>query len=347
MLKIDGSQRSGSGTLLRHAVALATLLGEDLYMWNIRANREKPGLRHQHRQAILACCDLSGGSAEGAEVGSTQIRYRPGREIKGGDYEWDIGTGGSTTMLAMTILPLACFADRETTFSLSGGLFQDFAPSAYHMQQVLFPVLSRMGLRLDLAIKRPGYAEQGGGTIELKVKPLEGKIAPLKLTTQAKVERVNGIALSSHLEQSKVSERMARECERTLKAHGYQVEIATLYDTSAAHQGAALAIWAKAKTCFIGSDRAGKKGRRAEAIGEYVAKNLINCVAAGATVDKYLADQLIIYASLAEGISEYLIPEITEHVDSNLWLAEHILGTKAEIKGNRLRIDGIGYSRDR
>jgi RNA 3'-terminal phosphate cyclase (ATP) len=188
---------------------------------------------------------------EGAEVGSTQIRYRPGRGIKGGDYEWDIGTGGSTTMLAMTILPLACFADRETTFSLTGGLFQDFAPSAYHIQHVLSPVLSKMGLKVDLAINRPGYAEQGGGIIELKVKPLEGKINPLKLTTQAKIKRINGIALSSHLEQSKVSERMARECERTLKAHGYQVKIATLYDTSAAHQGAALAIWAKTKTCFI------------------------------------------------------------------------------------------------
>jgi hypothetical protein len=38
---------------------------------------------------------------------------------------------------------------------------------------------------------------------------------------------------------------------------------------------------------------------------------------------------------------------MTEHINANLWLAERILGTKAEIEGNRLRIEGIEYSRDR
>jgi RNA 3'-terminal phosphate cyclase (ATP) len=347
MIEVNGSERSGSGTLLRHAVSLATLLGEELHMWNIRAKREKPGLRHQHRQTILACCDISGGTVEGAEVGSTQIRYKPGRDIKGGNYDWDIGTGGSTTMLAMTILPLACFARQVTMFNISGGLFQDFAPSAYHMQHVLFPTLRRMGMHADLAIKRPGYAELGDGTIELKVKPLKAKFCPLRSTAQNKINQIGGIALSSHLEQSKVSERMVKECKQRLEAHGYQAKIEMVYDTTASHEGAALAIWAQTETCVIGSDRAGKKGRRAEAIGEYVARNLINCIATGATVDKYLADQLIIYAALAEGTSEYLIPEMTEHINANLWLAERILGTKAEIEGNRLRIEGIEYSRDR
>ena len=42
MIEVDGSAQSGSGTLLRYAVALATLLGEPLHMTRIRAKREKP-----------------------------------------------------------------------------------------------------------------------------------------------------------------------------------------------------------------------------------------------------------------------------------------------------------------
>ena len=45
MIEVDGSLHSGSGTLLRYAVALATLKGEPLRMIHIRAKREKPGLR--------------------------------------------------------------------------------------------------------------------------------------------------------------------------------------------------------------------------------------------------------------------------------------------------------------
>ena len=91
MIEMDGSVKSGSGMLLRHGVSLATLLAEELHMWNIRAGRDKPGLRHQHRQAVLSCRDMSQGMVEGADVGSTEIKYKPGKEIKGGYYDWDIG----------------------------------------------------------------------------------------------------------------------------------------------------------------------------------------------------------------------------------------------------------------
>ena len=51
---IDGSEKSGSGTIVRFAAGLATLLGEELHLTNIRAKREKPGLRPQHLKAVQA-----------------------------------------------------------------------------------------------------------------------------------------------------------------------------------------------------------------------------------------------------------------------------------------------------
>ena len=347
MIEIDGSVKSGSGTLLRYGISLATLLAEDLHMWNIRAGRERPGLRHQHRQSALACRDMSQGVVEGAEVGSTEIRYRPGIKIKGGRYKWDIGTGGSTTMLAMTLLPIACFAEELSTFEISGGLFQDFAPSAYHMKYVLFPTLQKMGINADLELKRPGYAEQGGGIIKVTVAPVADKIKSIKLLSCGEVREIRGIAICSHLKQSMVSNRMAKECYRTLKQEGYSAKIEAICDATARHEGAALAIWAETEFSILGSDRAGKKGRRAESIGSYVANNLVQDIMAGATVDRFLADQLIIYAALAEGVTEYIIPRMTDHVEANLWLIEHILGkfgAKTGISGNHIRVEGVGYS---
>ena len=348
MIEIDGSVKSGSGTLLRYAISLATLLAEELHMWNIRAGRDKPGLRHQHRQSVLACRDMSRGMVEGADVGSMEIRYKPGKAIRGGHYKWDIGTGGSTTMLAMTLLPLACFAGEPDTFDISGGLFQDFAPSAYHMKYVLFPILRKMGISADLELKRPGYAAQGGGIIKVSVESVAGKIKPVRLISCGEVREIKGIAICSHLEEARVSDRMAKECCRVLKQEGYDASIEAIYDTKASHEGAALAIWAETEACLFGSDRAGKKGRRSEGIGSYVADNLVEDIKSGATVDRFLADQLIIYAALADGVTEYVVPRVTDHVEANLWLIEHILGrfgVRAEASGNRLKIRGMGYCR--
>ena len=344
MIHVDGAQKSGSGTIVRFAIGLATLLGEELHLTNIRAKREKPGLRPQHLKSIQALQQICQGTLDGDDVSSKEIRFKPGGKVKSGHYEWDIGTAGSTTLLAMTLLPAACFSQGTMSFKICGGLFQDFAPSAYHMQYVLFPILERMGIIARLNIIRPGYVPRGGGIIQVEIEPVMGKIKPIQLSSQGDVTGIEGFALSSHLKQRRVSERMVEKCSQLLKSDGYDARIEIVNDTTALQRGAALAIYAKTTCgCIISADRAGEPRRTSEDIGNYVAKSLIDDLATGATVDRYLADQLILYAALANGVSQYRIPRMTEHVDTNLWLVDSILGAKTEVNNNIVTIKGIGY----
>ncbi len=347
MIRVDGGQKSGSGTIVRYAVGLAALLGEELQLTNIRAKRDKPGLRPQHLAAIKALAELCGGEVEGGKVGASRIVFRPKGPIAGGYFKWDIGTAGSTTMLALTLLPIACVALSPLTCRISGGLFQDFAPSAYHMQHVLLPTLRRMGVQAELKILRPGYVPTGDGVIEVKVSPVEDRLTALQVVERGSIVRIEGIALSSHLRERRVSDRMAVECERVLRTAGYSASIRTIYDATAPQAGAALALFAYANSgSIIGSDGAGAPRRTSEQIGRSAARCLIEDLISGATVDRFLADQLIFFASLARGTSRYRIPKITEHVETNLWLVESILGAKAKIGQDLVvEIEGIGYGR--
>jgi len=176
------------------------------------------------------------------------------------------------------------------------------------------------------------------------VEPVRGKMKPLRLPNQGDTARIEGIALSSHLKERKVSERMVETCSQALRSKGYSAQIEIIHDTLALQRGAALAVYAKTSSgCIIGADRAGEPRRTSEDIGKYVARNLIEDLAAGATVDRYLADQLIFYAALADGVSEYRIPKLTEHVETNLWLVESMLGARTEVSKNLVKIQGIGY----
>jgi len=343
MKVIDGGAKSGSGTIVRYSVALASLLGKEVKIQNIRAKRDRPGLRRQHLKVIQACQEMCQGTASNAMVGSKEITYAPKGRFKGGEYHWDIGTAGSTTMMAQTLLPLACFAEKPSKFRLEGGLFQDFAPSAYHMKFALLPILEQMGIRAELEIVRPGYVPRGGGIVEIEVEPVK-KLKPLNLTEQGRILNIKGVALSSHLRGRKVSHRMAGECQKVLSTYGYKAEIEEIYDESSLQEGAALAIYAKTSLgSRIGLDRAGRPGRSSESIGRYVAQSFIEDVKTGAAVDRYIADQLIIYAGLADGTSRYSIPRITEHVETNLWLIEEFLGAKTRIKDDFIEIEGIGF----
>jgi RNA 3'-terminal phosphate cyclase (ATP) len=345
VIEIDGSQKSGSGTIVRYTATIASLLSKDVHLINIRAKRKKPGLRPQHLKTLETCCELTNGRLEGARVKANEIVYRPGDRINAGEYNWDIGTAGSTTMLAQAILPIAGFAQSPSHIQITGGLFQDFAPAAHHLQYIVLPLLQRMGISIELRVIRPGYVPYGNGVIELIVQPVIGKLKPLVLENQGKIVSMQGLALSSHLKHRSVSERMAETCNEILGKHGYHADIDCIYDTSATQRGASLTVYALTDTgCIIGSDLAGRLGRTSEYIGEKVAKNLLQDIKSSATVDRYTADQLILYAVLAAGSSKYIIPRLTEHIETNIWLVETLLGAKVEYKDRELIIHGIGYT---
>jgi RNA 3'-terminal phosphate cyclase (ATP) len=344
MIEIDGSQHSGSGTILRYSMALATLIGKPLRVTNIRSNRPKPGLRHQHLAALLACARISGGRVEGAEIGSPEIVYYPGSALAPGDYAFDVGSAGSTTLLSFALIIPALFASGPFRFTVTGGLFQDFAPSASHMRHCLFLLLEQMGARVSLDVLRPGYVPQGKGRLAVQVHPLSGLMKPLHLTDQGKVDVIRGVALASHLSHQRVAQRMAQTCVRLLRAEGLRADIQIIEDDTAPQKGAALTVWAETKTgTMLGCTVAGAPRRSSEKIAEAVASDLVKDLRTGATVDRYLADQLIIFAALADGTTTYLIPVLTEHVRSNLWLVEEILGAKTEVRGNVLSVTGIGF----
>jgi RNA 3'-terminal phosphate cyclase (ATP) len=249
-------------------------------------------------------------------------------------------------MLALSILPLTCFADRPVTARITGGVFQDFAPSPFHLQHVLAPLLRRMGVQVDLEVLRAGYVPLGAGVIELRVVPVRQSLSALSLTEQGHYHEVRGIAFASHLQERHVSERMVRSCERQLTAGGLSCQLEEVYDTAAAHAGASLAAWTESSTgSIIGADRAGALRRSSEAIGRFVAATLLEDIASGATVDRHVADQLVLFAVLARGTSRFLVPRHTEHLLSNLWLTEQF-GSRVECQGQHVTIEGLGLSQN-
>ena len=262
-----------------------------------------------------------------------------------GEFNWDIGTAGSTTMLALTVIPLALYARNPCHMALQGGLFQDFAPSALHLQKVLLPLIRRMGADIDLEILRPGYVPKGHGRLAVSVNALKQPLKPLKLLRQGGVKSLRAISLASHLDEEAVSARMAARCRSLLEKHGYPVQMQVINDATAIQKGAALLVWAETETgCLLGADRSGKRGRSSESIADFAVKTLLEDLQTQATTDRFVADQLILFAALAKGQTEYLIPGVTEHVESNLWLVEKILGAKTELRENRLKIHGVGLS---
>jgi RNA 3'-terminal phosphate cyclase (ATP) len=343
--EIDGGSYSGSGTIVRQAVALAALTGADIRITNIRCKRPNPGLRPQHTRVVDAIRGLVDGRAHGNDVGSSTLIFQPGREIIREAYTWDIGSAGSTVLLAQALLPLLAFHRHQATIQLRGGIFQDFAPSFYHLEYSLLPLLRRMGLTVDARMLRPGYVPAGEGVIELRVGLLDGPLKPLMLEDRGDVERVWGVSLASYLKERHVTRRMADAARGLLEHEGFTPDIDEIDDETAAQPGAAFAVFAEAANgVCLGADRAGAPRRMAEAVGEHATRVLMEDLRTQASVDRFTADQLIIFAALADGKSRWRIPRMTDHVEAGAWLVRELLGAEVVTSDGGFRVRGVGLT---
>ena len=342
MLEIDGSQKSGSGTILRLSIALAAINQEALHIYNIRHNRKQPGLRPQHLESVITAAKLCNAETEGVKFGSRELWFKPNGIISG-EVRAEIGTAGSISMLLLMVLPICAYAKGDVRVHVvNGGTDVRYAPTINYMKYVLLPTLERMGLKASLSIKRFGYYPKGMGEVILKVNS-GAQLCPLSIEEFGNVEEIEGVSVCTFLEKQRVAERQAEAAMKILRNHGYDTKIRVVNDQSNSLQkGSSIALWSKtSKGVLLGGDAIGEMGKSSEAVGREAAENLMKETEAHTTVDVHLADMLVPYIALANGTSTYLTRKITDHLDTNIWLTEKILGTKIQVTkaGNQYRIE--------
>jgi RNA 3'-terminal phosphate cyclase (ATP) len=332
MLEIDGSQKSGSGTILRLSIALAGILSEPLHIYNIRHRRRQPGLRPQHLESVLTAAKLCNAETEGAKFGSRELWFKP-TGIVNGEVKAEIGTAGSISMLLLTILPLCIYAKGDVTVHVvNGGTDVRYAPTINYLKYVLLPVLEQMGLKASLTVKKYGYYPKGLGEATLNVSS-GSHLTPLHLEEFGKIEEIRGISICTFLEKQRVATRQAEAATKVLKDYGYSPKVQVVNDRSNPLQkGSSMVLWAKTSTgAMFGGDAIGELRKSSEAVGREAAENILRELKAQANVDVHLADMLVPYVALAKGASTYLTREMTDHLDTNIWLTEQILDANFQV----------------
>ncbi len=163
MITIDGA--SGGGQILRNAIALAAVRGAPVRVTNIRAQRPKPGLRPQHLLGLRAVAELCCGELQGAEIGSSEISFAPGTLQSRTDWQLDVGTAGSVTLLLQMLLPALAHTPEPSSVTLIGGTDVPFSPPIDYLVRTLLPALRLMGVEAEVQLLQRGFYPKGGGRV--------------------------------------------------------------------------------------------------------------------------------------------------------------------------------------
>ena len=124
---MDGSQGEGGGQILRTSLALSVVTQQPIRIQNIRAKRKTPGLMQQHLTALRAARTICNATISGDALGSKEITFEPSA-VAAGEYHFNVGTAGSTTLILQTILPALLTATGQSTVVIEGGTHNPLAP---------------------------------------------------------------------------------------------------------------------------------------------------------------------------------------------------------------------------
>jgi len=320
-IQIEGGE--GGGQMLRSALTLAMVTGQPFRMTHIRGKRKKPGLMRQHLTCVKAACEVSGGTADGAEIGSTEIVFRAGK-LRGSSYHFAIGTAGSATLLLQTLLPALLSADAPSVLRLEGGTHNPMAPPFDFIDRVYLPALRRMGVEAEVSLIESGFAPAGGGVIECRIQPCaklsrielheRGELKALTLTTL--IRNLNP-DIAQRMNKAALKQQACDDARIDIREPGPGRGVCCLYE----------AVFANSSELASGC---GEIGVTADRIGSRIGKSMKHFLSSNAAVGRQLADQLLLPVALAGGGS-FTTGIPGDHVVTNLGVIEKFLPLKSEI----------------
>jgi RNA 3'-phosphate cyclase len=328
-LVIDASLGEGGGQVLRTSLALALITGKSFSMTRIRHHRAKPGLMAQHLRAVEAATAIGMARVEGAQLGSQTLNFEP-TAIRSGNFSFDIGTAGSTSLVLQTILLPLSFAGAGSTVTVAGGTHVRWSPCFHFLEEHWLHYMRKIGFHLRLELESAGFYPRGGGRVHAHVHPVAA-VSPMSLTARGPLKRIRGISAVANLDISVAERQKRRAIERLAEvSRAAEIEIIRLRSPS---QGTLLLIlgeFENSQCCFCAL---GARGKPAERVADEAVDQFLEFLATDGCVDPYLADQLVLPLALARGVSRIRTSKVTPHLETNAEIVKTFLPVSIEIDG--------------
>jgi RNA 3'-terminal phosphate cyclase (ATP) len=314
-----------------------------------------------------------GGSLAGCEVGCTELTFVPGRLVAGPHAADAGTAGSTMLMAqaALPAALLAAAGGGEgggngspspspltTTLDLRGGTDAAMAPPADYAAHVLLPTLRRAcGVRADLVIHRRGFFPRGGGRVELAVTAL----LPGQALPPVVLERGSGqtdddpvASIAIHAVHAGRVKRAAVDAAVAGLVAAYTAAtadssaprpawpppaVAALPPSAAPGDGGSVTAVATTRSGLLfGASAPLAPKDDFTAVGARLGRELAEDVgragaSAAASVDRWLADQLVVFGALASGTSRWTTAgPPTPHARAAMAVATALTGARFTVR---------------
>lgn len=333
---INGGYGEGGSALLRTSLAMSALTQQAVRVHNVRGAMRKQGLQSEDLAYLHALSTACTAKVTGDEVGECDLTFTPTRPARALNQRIDIhahesGTvPGNALIVLESLIPVLARCGAYSKLVVQGETHNPNTLTYDVFERVTLAAHRRQGIYgyPHLAVAGFGYGAKGEVGLELE----PSAVQPLPWSKRGELISLNALITIAELPEE-VGRRGSERAEGLLKDLGGELLDVQMVQTRARSPGAFVCMWAEFEQGIGCGSACGQRGVRMETVVEQAFQGFLEFWDSEATVDSFLADQLLLPAVLADGETVIKTPRVTRRLVSMAWAIKQFMPVHITILG--------------
>ncbi len=336
LIQIDGSHGEGGGALVRTALAMAALTQQAVRIQNVRAGTNHPGVDVEDLTLVKALAVSCAAETTGAERGSPTLSFLPSRRCAPLKSALDLDERllanrvPNANVLLNALLPVLARSGAYSQVSLGGETYGSHSLCYDYFANVTLGAQKKLGLYVFPEQISAGFGREGGGEVRLEVEP--SHLQAIHWSKRGELVNARATIAISELPMTIAHRGLAHLTNLGINAKiPFEVEI---IGVDSRKPGVCITTWVEYENGMGGATAMGAKGIRIEAVAQSAFEDTYEWVRSNASVDAYLADQILPTAIFADGETVFTVSRLTKRFLTIVWVIKQFLPIHITVKGS-------------
>ncbi len=323
LIVIDGSHGEGGGALIRAAMGMAAITQQPFKLNNVRQGTKFPGLDAEDITLIKVLAESCGAEVQGVERGSEYFSFLPTRRPRGLSKKIEADRnesmrGPNALILLTALIPVFTRSGSYCSLIAEGETFGTHALSYDAFSNVTLPAFRKFGVHAFPDLLRAGFGRDSNGEVGLDIEP--SAVNGIQWMTRGTLKTVGAVVTTCGL-PGLVGERGISHLKKLAQSANLPL-VVDRRDVEGRGPGAYVTIWAEYENGLGSGAAMGSRGIRIENLAQMAFEECYEWMASDATIDPYLADQILLLAVLAETPSFFKVSRLTKQFLTAVWVVK-------------------------
>jgi RNA 3'-terminal phosphate cyclase (ATP) len=284
----------------------------------------------------------------GDDLNSEDLLFTPKKSLRGVTGKFDVGSHmegrvpGGTLILAAAAAPLLARGLTYSSLTLSGETFTSNALSFDAFERSTAAAWRAQGMYVFPSLVSTGFGHGTRGEVHLDVEP--SGLEPIDWAVRGELVSVGAVVTATDM-AAQVAERARAQLSTRTEGLGVEPDY-VFNEIHGVESGLSVTIWAEFERGVGSGSMVLQRGQNLSQAVDGAWDSFCSWFKTKATVDTFLADQILVPAVLTSGRTVFTTPVLTRRLLTMVWVIKQFFPIKITVLGREGEFGTVTIERD-